>query len=361
MKKTYIILILLLFSIVSILSFVKISKNKEMKAKTAPMMKGGPPTLVASAYVVEYSKLANEIKVNGNVLAQDEVVLQPEASGRVTYLNLKEGALVSKGTLLLKINDADLQAQVSKLKTQQKIAQSNFERLKTLLAIKGVSQAEYDAAENNLNNIIADLNLLQVQINKTELRAPFSGKLGLRNISLGAYVSPNTQIVTLQNTSQLKVDVFLPEKYSNHIQIGDFLQCQTASSNDVFKAKVIAFEPFISQNTRNLKVRAIILNNTSKIFPGAYIKAKISLKEIPNTIMIPSNAIIPDDKITKIIITDSGRVKFINIEVGFRTEHEVQVLSGLKIGDTVLTSGLLHAKPGMAVKIKESTSKSIVK
>ena len=361
MKKSSIIFLLITLIIVAILAYVKISKNKEMEAKNAPMGKGGSPTLIANGFVAEYSKLNNEITVNGNVLAQDEVVLQPEASGRVTYLNIKEGAIVPKGTLLLKINDADLKAQVAKLKTQQKIAQTNLTRLKELINIKGVSQAEYDAAENNLNNIDADLQLLQVQIDKTELRAPFSGKLGLRNISLGAYVSPSTQIVSLQNTSQLKVDVFVPEKYSSLIQIGDMLQCQTASSDGIFKAKVIAIEPFISENTRNLKVRALIQSNTSKVFPGAYIKAKIVLKEMPNTIMIPSNTVIPDDKATKVVVTDSGKVKFVNIEIGFRSESEVQVLNGISIGDTILTTGLLQAKPNMQVKIKEVTSKSIIK
>ena len=325
------------------------------------MGKGGPQTLMAAGFVAEYSKLSNNLSANGSILAQDEVQLQPEVSGRVTYLNIKEGAIVPKGTLLLKINDADLQAQVFKLKTQLKIAQSNLARLAELLKIKGVSQAEYDAADNAVNNINADIQLLNVQIAKTELRAPFSGKLGLRNISLGAYVSPSTVVVSLQNTSQLKMDVSVPEKYAGVIQVGDNMQCTVAGIENPFQAKVIAIEPTIDEMTRNLKVRAMVLNSSSKLVPGAYVKVQLKLKETPNAIMIPSSAVIPDDKATKIVVTDSSKAKFVAIEIGVRTESEVQVLSGIKSGDTVLTTGLLQVKPGMSVKITKTSTRSTVK
>ena len=351
---------LLLFLILG-LAYIKHTKNKEAAAKIAPAGKGGPQTLNATGFVAEYSKLSNNLSANGNVLAQDEVQLQPEVSGRVTFLNIKEGSFVSKGTLLMKINDADLQAQVFKLKTQIKIAQSNLTRLAELLKIKGVSQAEYDAADNVLNNINADIQLLNVQIAKTELRAPFSGKLGLRNISLGAYVSPTTVVVSLQNTSQLKIDVSVPEKYAGIIQVGDNMQCNVAGIDDPFLARVIAIEPTIDEMTRNLKVRAMIQNPNSKLVPGAYVKVQLKLKETPNAIMIPSSAVIPDDKATKIVITDSSKAKFVNIEIGVRTESEVQVLSGIKAGDTVLTTGLLQVKPGMSVKITKSTTRSTIK
>ena len=360
MSKGKIIFAVLLLMIIAALAYVKHTKNKEVAAKATPQGKGGPQTLMAAGFVAEFSKLSNDLSANGNILAQDEVQLQPEVSGRVTYLNIKEGTVVSKGTLLMKINDADLRAQVAKSNAQLKIALANLKRVDQLLKINGVSQAEYDAAENAVNNINADIELLKVQIAKTELRAPFSGKLGLRNISLGAYVSPNTLVVSLQNMSQLKIDVSVPEKYASTIQVGDNMQCNVAGINNPFGAKVIAIEPQIDEMTRNLKVRAMIQNPNSKLVPGAYVKVKLKLKETPNAIMIPSNTVIPDDKTTRIVITDSSKVKFIDVEIGMRTASEVQVLSGLKAGDTVLTTGLLQAKPGMPVKIIKSTKKSLV-
>lgn len=361
MTKGKVIFWFLVVALVAGLTYVKHTKNKEAEAKMAPMGKGGPQTLMAAGFVAEYSRLSNNLSANGNVLAQDEVQLQPEVSGRVTYLNIKEGSVVAKGTLLMKINDADLQAQLYKLKTQLKIAQSNFDRLNELLKIKGVSQAEYDAAENQVNNINADMQLLNVQIAKTELRAPFTGKLGLRNISLGAYVSPNTVVASLQNTSQLKIDVSVPEKYAAIIAVGDNMQCTVAGIDRAFSAKVIAVEPNIDELTRNLKVRALIQNPDSKLVPGAYVKVQLKLKETPNAIMIPSSAVIPDDKATKVVIADSSKTKFVTVEIGVRTESEVQVLNGIKPGDTVLTTGLLQAKPGMPLKITKTSTRSSIK
>jgi membrane fusion protein (multidrug efflux system) len=361
MTKGKIIFWSLLVLLVAVLAYIKYTKNKEVLLKTSPSGKGGSQTLKATGFVAEYSKLSSDLSVNGNILAQDEVQLQPEVAGRVTYLNIKEGSFVSKGTLLLKVNDAELQAQVFKLKTQLKIAQSNLSRLAELLKIKGVSQAEYDAADNVVNNINADLQLLNVQIAKTELRAPFSGKLGLRNISLGAYVSPSTIVVSLQNTSQLKLDVAVPEKYAGVIKVGDNMQCKVAGIDNRVLAKVIAIEPLIDEMTRNFKVRALIQNPNSGLVPGAYVKVELKLKETPNAIMIPSSAVIPDDKATKVVITDSSKAKFVAIEIGVRTESEVQVLSGIKSGDTVLTTGLLQVKPGMQVKITKTITRSTSK
>lgn len=351
-------LILLVGIVVLVLVYVKYTNNKEVTAKAAPAVKSGPKTLMVNGFVAGYSKLSNVLSANGSILAQDEVQLQPEVSGRVTFLNIKEGSTVTEGTLLLKINDAELQAQVAKLRTQIKIAQSNLNRLSQLLKINGVAQAEYDAAENVLNNINADIELLKVQIDKTELRAPFTGKLGLRNISLGAYVSPTTVVVSLQNTSRLKIDISVPEKYAGSIKVGDNMECDVAGIDNPFQAKVIAVEPQIDEMTRNLTVRASIQNANSKLVPGAYVKVQLKLKETPNAILIPSNTVIPDDRATRIVIVDSSKAKFVDIEIGTRTASEVQVLSGLKLGDTILTTGLLQVKPGMPVKITKTTSKS---
>lgn len=362
MTKGKIIFFSSIVLLIAILAYVKHNKNIAKAAKVSPMGmgKGGPQTLFASGYIAEYTKLTNDLSSNGTILAQDEVQLQPEASGRVTAINIKEGGMVTKGTLLLKINDADLQAQFAKLKPQLKVAQSNFTRVTELLKIKGVSQAEYDAAENAVSNIKADMALLEAQIAKTELRAPFSGRLGLRNVSLGAYISPTTIITSLQNLSQLKMDVTIPEKYASSIRTGDNMICKVAGIEKSFNAHIIAIEPNIDETTRNLKIRALIQNPSAALIPGAYVKVDIKLKEIPNAIMIPSNAIIPDDRTTRIVVADSSKAKFIPVEIGVRTDKEVQILSGLNVGDTVLISGLLQVKPGMPVKITKTSTRTTI-
>lgn len=348
--------------LIAVLAYIKHTKNAEMAAKAGFMGKaGGPQTLFVSGFVAEYSKLNDDLSVNGNILAQDEVQLQPEASGRVVMLNIKEGNVVSKGTLLMKINDADLQAQLSKLKPQLKVAQKNLSRVTELLKINGISQADYDAAENTVTGIQADIELLNAQIAKTELRAPFNGKLGLRNISIGAYVSPNTVVASLQNIEQLKMDIAVPERYASVVKIGDDMKCTIAGVDKSFSAHVMAIEPNVDELTRNIKVRAVIQKPSSSLLPGAYVKVMLVMKNIPNAIMIPTNAVIPNDRSTKVVIADSSKAKFVPVEIGIRTDNEVQILSGLKPGDTVLTTGLLQVKPGMSVKITKTTTRTIVK
>ncbi|HQD12501.1 MAG TPA: efflux RND transporter periplasmic adaptor subunit [Chitinophagales bacterium] len=347
---------ILAVSVVAGLSYVKI-KNNQKAAANMPMGKGpGGGPMTVSGFVASYSKLSNTLNVTGSILASDEVQLQPEISGRVTYLNIPEGSAVSKGTLLVKLNDADLQAQLKKLQAQLKIAQSNEQRLATLLKTNGVAQQEYDAALNTLNNVEADIELLKAQIDKTEIRAPFSGRLGLRNISMGAMVTPATVVTTLQNLSVLKMDVTLPEKYAGVIGINDMMQCSVDGVDEPFSARVIAIEPQIDELTRNLKVRALVQAAGKKLVPGAFVKVKLKLKDIQNAVLIPANAIIPDAKSKKVIIADSSKAKFVVVETGYRTENEVQILSGINPGDTIVTSGLLQLKPATPVKFSKVNS-----
>jgi membrane fusion protein, multidrug efflux system len=342
------------------LGYTKYKNIQKEKAKTMMQGKGksGPQIIGVTGFVAEYSRLSNNLNTTGTVIASDEVELQPEISGRITYLNINEGGFVSKGTLLAKLNDAELKAQLKKLQAQQSIAVSNEKRLAELLKINGVSQQEYDMAVNTLNNILADIDLLNAQIDKTEIRAPFSGKLGLRNISMGAYISPATVITTLQNVSQLKLDISVPEKYAAVIEEGNKMQCKVDGIANPFLARVIAIQPQIDESTRNLKVRAVIENADRKLVPGAFVKVQIRLKEIADAIMVPANSIIPDAQSKKLIIADSSKAKFVVVETGIRMENEVQILSGIQTGDTILTSGILQVKPNMGVRFTKVTRRS---
>lgn len=360
-KGKWISLILLLL-LTGWLGSVKYKNIQKEKAKTMIQgkSKGMPSSIAVSGFVAEYTNLSNNLNTNGTIIASEEVQLQPEVSGRITYLNIHEGAMVGKGSLLAKINDAELQAQLKKLQAQFSIAESNEKRLAQLLKINGVSQQEYDLALNTLQNVSADMELIKAQIDKTEIRAPFSGKLGLRNISTGAYVNPSTVITSLQSVSQMKLDVTVPEKYAGIIEVGNTMQCSVDGSISPFSARVIAIEPQISESTRNLKVRAVVENAKSKLVAGAFVKVQIKLKQISNAIMVPGNAIIPDAQNKKVIIADSSKAKFVVVETGIRTENEVQILSGVKAGDTIVTSGILQIKPNMGVKFTKITSKSAI-
>ena len=318
-------------------------KEEVLKPKTTP------PSVV-DVIIAGTKTLNNTIEVNGSVLANEMLDIHPEVSGRLTYLNISEGNTVKVGTILATINDADLQAQLNKSKVQLDLAKKTEDRLKKLLAINGVNQAEYDAALNSVNNIKADIELLKAQIDKTVIKAAYDGELGLRQVSPGAYVTPATVLATLQQINKLKIDFTVPDIYSNLIKKGNTVQVSTNQSASTFVATIIATEPVVNTSSRNLKVRAIMDNN--KVNPGAFVKVLLKAEMNNNHIVIPTNAIIPDADSKKAIVVKDGKGKFVNIETGIRTAGGVEVVNGLNIGDTVVVTGVLFVRPNALVKIR---------
>ncbi len=356
MSKGKIIALSIFIIIIAILSFVKYQKTQELATRQNKGNKGVAKPLGVQAFIAQYSDISETVSANGTVLSQDAVNIQSEVSGRVVMVNIPEGTVVNHGTLLVKINDADLQAQLLKLQSQIKIAQSTYDRMKELMEVNGVSQSDLEASENILNNLKADIQLVLVDIDKTEIRAPFTGKLGLRNISVGAYLTPAVVISTLHNISLLKVDLSIPEKYAAQIKTGDEVLCFTSLNELPYSAKVIALEPQIDESTRNIRVRAVFLNPDEKLIPGTYVKADLIMSKDAKTIMIPSYSIIPDDKSNKIVVCKNGKAKFVSVEIGIRTADQIEILSGIMEGDTILASGLLQAKPDMPLTIKKIIS-----
>ena len=173
--------------------------------------KGGKPGAAqpsnnVSVYILKSEKLSNEVYASGTILANEEVQLHPELSGKIVQINFQEGSNVSKGQLLIKINDADLQANYKKLQLQFALAEEKLKRQKQLISVNGISQEEFDIAQNQYDVIKADIDFAIAQIAKTEIKAPFDGIIGLKSISEGAYVTPNNVIATMQQLSNLRID-----------------------------------------------------------------------------------------------------------------------------------------------------------
>jgi len=334
-----------LIIVLPLLMAAMISCKSEAKDKNANKEK--PPVSV-DAIVVGNSDFTSDIEVNGTVLSEEMVELHPEVGGRLTYLNIPDGAKVSAGTILARINDADLQAQLQQQKVQLELAQKTEQRLNKLLAVNGVDQASYDAALSQVNLYNANINVLRAQIDKTVIKAPFSGKLGLRLVSEGAYVSTATAIGTLQQTDKIKIDFSVPEAYASLVKIGKTVSIQTNSSAEEIKATISAIEPQISTATRNIKVRARL--SKGDISPGAFVK--VFLNEKLNGIVIPSNAIIPDAISSQVLLVKNGKAVSQNVETGIRNSDVVEITDGLHIGDTIIVSGVLSVRPNGAVKIK---------
>lgn len=323
------------------------------KTSAQPQAGGGRPQgpTRVDVFIVKTTPISEKIEVPGTLIANEATEIHPEISGRLVQLNAAEGRFVSQGALLAKIYDGDLQAQLRKLEVQLAIAKTNEERSAQLLKIQGISKADYDASALNVSNINADIAITRASITKTEIRAPFSGKMGLKNISPGSYVTPATILATIQQTNQLKLDFTVPEKYSTQMKQGKTIVFTTEGSGKTFAAKVSATESSITENTRTLMVRSIVQNKDASLVPGSFAKVLLDFDPDPNALMIPSQTVIPQARGKKVITYQGGIAKFVDITTGIRDSARVQVLSGLKPGDTILVTGLLSVRPESKLQV----------
>jgi len=290
----------------------------------------------------------SNIEVNGSVLSEEMVELHPEVSGRLTYLNIPDGEAVTAGTILAKINDADLQAQLEQQKVQLDLAQKTEQRLKKLLAVNGVDQATYDAALSQVNLTDANIKVINAQIDKTVIKAPFAGRLGLRLVSEGAYVNSSNILGTLQQTDKIKIDFTVPEAYEKLIGIGKTVTVVSSSTDQSYTAIISAIEPQINTATRNIKIRAKLAN--SNLIPGSFVK--VILDNNVKGIVVPTNVIIPDAFSNQLVIIKNGKIVFKNVETGIRTANIVEITKGIEVGDSVIVSGVLFVRPNSVIKIK---------
>jgi membrane fusion protein (multidrug efflux system) len=321
------------------------------KAVNAPGKSGAAPVALIRATIVKKSELDNTIISSGSIMANEEVVLNPEMAGKIISITFKEGGEVKKGQLLVKINDADLQATLEKQTAVQKINEEKEHDLKQLLAIKGVSQEEYDLALSIVQQGKADMNLSKAQIDKTEIRAPFNGVIGLKNVSEGDFVSSADAIASIQQLNPAKIDFSVPEKYASQVHVNDTVRVKVAGTGRIYVGKVYALDPKIDAATRALKVRALIDNSNHEIFAGSYAEVSLILKT-ENSVVVPSMAVIAGLRGQTTYIVKNGKAILTPITIGIRTDSTVEVLEGLKAGDTIATSGIMGLKPDADVKIQ---------
>jgi membrane fusion protein, multidrug efflux system len=337
---------LLIFLIV--LSVLSSCKKKEETQPASQGRRGGP--IAVDVMVLQPKMLRNIVQTTGTIIGNETVDLKPEVSGRVTGIFFDEGSMVSKGSKLLKINDADLQAQFKKLEAQEKLLSDEEFRKGKLLAIKAVSQEEYDAALNQLNVLKADKQLVEAQIAKTEIYAPFSGKIGLRLISPGSFVVSNTVVARLQQTDPVKVEFEIPEKYSSLVKDGMDITFNLENSDSVFHGKVYARETSIDPDTRTLKVRALAPNRQQILMPGRFARVTLVLEVFPEALTVPSEAMVTDQTTSSVFLCNGGKARFTKVVTGIRNDTEVQITQGLQPGDTLIVSGLMQLTANAPVK-----------
>ncbi len=336
------------------LTLVSCGEKKE-KIKTpnagSGQLKSADETLQAEGFIVKARALAENISVPGTLLPFETTDIRPEISGRVVEMNIPEGRMTQKGALLVRLFDEDLQAQLKKLEVQLSIAEKTAERQKELLKINGISQQEYDLSELSVNNLKADIELVKVDIARTQIRAPYHGRIGLRNISLGAYVTPADMLTTISQVDELKLEFTVPEKYSTTMRPGRVIKFTLDGIDKEFTATVQAAATIIEANTRSLKVRGIVKSNDAALAPGRFAKVSLELGKNEQSLVIPTQAVIPQARDKRVILYHDGAVEFKVVTTGIRDSSFVEIADGLKAGDTVVITALLAIRPESRINL----------
>jgi membrane fusion protein (multidrug efflux system) len=312
--------------------------------------KGGPggAPLVAEVHVVKTEPFTQTLSTVGTLKANETVTLVSELSRRLVKIHVEEGSTVAAGDLLFKLDDSDLVAELGEVEARLKLADTNKKRVDNLLPAKAISQQEFDISTAELSILEAQRNTQAVQISKTEIRAPFAGRVGVRQVSEGAFVSPTTPLITLQDVSRIKVDFPLPERYSGEVKAGQAFTFTVAGNGQKFEGKVTVLEPAIDAATRSLLVRGIC-NEPKGLLPGGFAEVSLALDGLAHGFMVPSQALVPSARGQGIYLIENGKAKMQPVEIGIRTDDRVQILRGVKEGDVIATTNLLRLRPGLEV------------
>lgn len=300
--------------------------------------------------VAKPSLLEQNIIVSGTLKPFEETVLMPDIGGRVVSINFQEGMHVAKGTLLVQLFNDDLKAQLHKLQAQKDLAEQTEKRQSELIKISGISQLDYDQSVLQVNSFKADIEVIMAQLRKTEIVAPFDGVIGLRNVSVGAVVSQSTALATIRQMSPMKLEFSFPGKYISSVKKGTRLKFTVQGTDHSYDATVMATEEGIDASTRNLQAKALVSGRTDGLVPGMFANVALILDENPGALMIPTQAIIPDAQNKKVIVSRAGIASFEVVTTGVREATDIEVVSGIRAGDTIVTTGVQYIKPGSVLK-----------
>jgi membrane fusion protein, multidrug efflux system len=328
----------------------------ENKTPSAPSDPSAPAAALAApgtpvdGYIVEPTVLKDELEITGTLEPNQEVDIVSELPRKIVRINIKDGSSVQTGQLLFELDNADLLAQLEKLHQQEKLAALNEERMRDLIQHEAVIQQDYDQALTNLRVLQAQIVELQVMLDKTRIRAPFSGRLGIVHVYPGAVVSVNTVLTHIQDNSLVKLDFHVPEKYAQTIITGSIQHFTVASDSGTYNARVIAREAGVDQNTRTLLVRAVSPNPGGVLLAGQSARMRLALHSSADALTVLSQALIPSSQGYSVYRVKNNQAQLTEVEIGQRGAYSVEIIHGLHKGDTVVTSNLLRLMPGAPVR-----------
>lgn len=340
-----------MIALISILAYPKVepllSSPSEAQEETQDDIQ------LVNTMVVSPTNLQHNISTTGSIRADETVDLRSEVSGKITNIYFEEGQPVTKDQLLLKTNDSELKAQLQRAEYRLQLAEQQERRQAKLLEKGGISQEDYDATLNEVNVLRSEINLIEAQIEKTEIRAPFDGKVGLKYVSNGSYISPSTRIASLQNIDPVKIDFTVPERYAGQVDVGDTILFDVQTADSTFEGEIYAIEPEISSDTRSLQIRAVSENKEALLLPGSFANIELILETRQQALTVPSISLVPEQGRQYVYLYSSGKAIKQEVSTGIRNESMVEITQGLAESDTVLTSGLLQVRNDMPVRISE--------
>lgn len=349
------ILLLLCFSVMLSLQSCSSEENPTTapaKATAAPAQSAPPPAVPVQGFVVEARTLEKAIGATGSLIAYEAVDIRPERSGKLMALDFTESSFVKAGKALAKIDDKQLQAERKRLEVSLDLAQKEVERGKELLKIQGVSAEEMDRLTNRVEAIKAETAVIDVQIEKSTIEAPFSGIVGLRQKSLGAYITPSDIIVDLKQINPLKLEFEVAEKYINQVSANQALTFTVVGFDQTFNARVYATDSEIAPSTRTFRVRATCPNPGNRLKPGQFAKVNLVTGKNQEAVMVPTDAVIPVLGGKQLFVYRGGKAIATKVSAEDRREQFVEITDGIAIGDTIIVSGLMALTDGAAVSIQ---------
>lgn len=341
MKKTRNILFIV-FASLWVLSCSEEAEEKDQKQKQS---------LQVETFEVSKGYYADQFTTTATLMANEEVELKAPFSGQVLRINFEEGSPIKKGQSIIHIDDRAWNAQLSGLKADLEKSEKDQERKKKLLVSGGASEKDLDELKATIEKLKAQIKELEVKIDLAKVKAPFSGVLGMRNFSEGAYLREGDVITKLTETKKLKVAFSIPTGYKNNLVIGDTVRVLV--HDDTVFAEIYAISPVINPTTRTIEARAYLQQkNENPILPGTFGEVIIAKDQSSNALLVPTQAVVPEINDQVVYLYSNGKAERREVKIGGRNAKFVQVTSGIEAGDTIVTTGLLQIRKGMPLELQ---------
>ena len=318
------------------------------RTEAAPL----PVTIIRA----ESAPLRETVSAVGTLRANESVLIVSELSRRLTRVHAEEGARVQRGDLLFKLYDADLVAELAEIEARRRLAIANEQRSRELLKGRTASQQDYDRERAALDQVEAERAVKQALLAKTEIRAPFAGRIGIRRVSEGAWITPDTPLTTLQDLSHVKVDFSLPERYAESVRPGQVFTFSVTGLSNVFTGRVTVVEPVIDSASRSVQVRGLSQQPDERLLPGGFAAVSLELDDVRDGFLIPTEALVPSARGHGVYLVRGQVAELVPVDIGLRTPDRVQVLRGLSAGDQVIVTNLIRLRPGLTVRIASAAT-----